>query len=111
MACCCVLEIVEINSPTPSTDKRYIAVLAVRSTTDPFIGIANQNTPTSVTRAISKKLMAAKGRVFPRTSSTGLSGVTISCYMVPISRSRTTAMAVRSRQVSMIMMAITPGTL
>ena len=60
---------------------------------------------------MSKNAIRAKGMVLPRISSAGLSGVTMSCSMVPISRSRTTAMDVSSSDVSMITMAMTPGTL
>ena len=42
----------------------------------PLIGILNQSTPTVVTRAISKKLINAKGMVLPRISSIGRIGVT-----------------------------------
>ena len=49
--------------------------------------------------------------VFPNISSIGLSGVTISCSIVPISLSRTIAIEVSRRHISMITKAITPGTL
>ena len=60
---------------------------------------------------MSKNAIRANGMVLPRISSTGLSGVTINCSMVPISRSLTTAMDVSRSDVSMITMAMTPGTL
>ena len=73
--------------------------------------MSNQKTPTTVTSSMSKKPTAANGNVFPIMSSMGLIGVTISCSMVPISRSLTMAIDVSRRQISMIMMAMTPGTL
>ena len=60
---------------------------------------------------MSKKPMSAKGIVLPSISSTGVSGVTINCSIVPISLSRTTAIEVRSRLMSITSIAITPGTL
>jgi len=55
----------------------------------------------------SKNPISAKGRVFPRISSAGRMGETKSCSMVPISRSRTMAMAVIIIRVSMMRMAMT----
>ena len=54
--------------------------------------------------------MRMKGMVLPRISSVALSGVTISCSMVPASFSRTTAMEVKSSDSSMTRKATIPGT-
>ncbi len=82
-----------------------------RSMTAPFMGTENQNTPKIVTSAISKYPIMAAGIVFPNISSNGLMGVTISCSIVPTSRSLTIDMDVNSRQVSITINAITPGTI
>ena len=62
-----------------------------------------------VTMSMSTKPTSAGVIVFPSISSRGRMGVTISCSMVPVSRSLTTAMDVSMRQVSMTMSAMTPG--
>ena len=110
-ACCWVFDIVEIKSPIPRTERRYTEVPMSRSIREPFIGTSNQNTPAAVTSAISANPKIAKGIVYPSISSAGLIGVTISCSMVPASLSRTTAIEVSLRHISMIIEAITPGTL
>jgi hypothetical protein len=55
--------------------------------------------------------MSANGIVLPAISSPAVSGLTMSCSRVPISRSRTTASEVSSRQTSRMMAPITAGTL
>ena len=52
----------------------------------------------------------AKGSVLPRMNSIGVIGVTMICSIVPISFSRTTAMLVSIKVISMTTIAITPGT-
>ena len=54
--------------------------------------------------------MAAKGASLPTRSCQGLTGVTMSCSIVPISFSRTTAMAESSMVMIMRIMASTAGT-
>ena len=54
--------------------------------------------------------MMIYGIVFPKISSMGLSGVTISCSIVPASFSLMMAMEVRSRERIMSNMATMPGT-
>jgi len=63
----------------------------------------------ALTRATSRKPMSAKGRVFPRMNSRRPMGVTMICSMVPISRSRTTAMLDRMMEMIMTSWAMTPG--
>ena len=58
----------------------------------------------------SAKPISANGTVLPRMNSAGVIGVTMICSMVPISFSRTTAMLVSIRVMSITMMAMTPGT-
>jgi len=88
-----------------------MAVHNKSSRSEPRIAIENHVVPTTVTRNMSKKTIMANGIVLRSINYTGLSGVTISCSIVPISRSRTMAIDVKSRQMSMIMIAITPGIL
>ena len=54
--------------------------------------------------------IAANGKVFPRISSIGRIGVTISCSIVPISFSRTIAIDVSVNVTNMMMLTMTPGT-
>ena len=63
-----------------------------------------------MTSATSSNPTSAKGRVLPSISSSGRIGVTINCSMVPISFSRTMAIAVSIRVTIMMMLATTPGT-
>ena len=63
-----------------------------------------------VTSSTSRSPINAKGSVLPRISSTGRMGVTINCSMVPISFSRTIAMAVSISVTSVMMFTTTPGT-
>ena len=62
------------------------------------------------TRIMSQKPIATKGSVLPKMSSRGRIGVTINCSIVPISFSRTMAMAVSDNVTSMMMFTTTPGT-
>ena len=55
--------------------------------------------------------MMAKGIILPARSCQGLMGVTTSCSMVPISRSRVMARLVRSMVITSRIMASTPGTM
>lgn len=111
IACCCVWETVDIKRPIPSVERRYSVVQKRRRMRLPLMGISNQNTPTAVMRRTSMKDIMAKGMVFPRISSKGVIGVTISCSIVPISLSLTIAIEVKRRDVNIMMKAITPGTL
>ena len=52
----------------------------------------------------------AAGTILPIMSSMGRMGVTINCSMVPISFSRTMAMAVSITVTTMMRLQITPGT-
>ena len=54
--------------------------------------------------------MIKKGTVFPKMNSIRRMGVTITCSMVPISFSRTMAMDVSIKQMTMSMTAMRPGT-
>ena len=62
------------------------------------------------TRAVSKSPIRKNGTVFPRMNSNRLIGVTMICSSVPISRSRTTAKAVRLTTMTRMRLPITPGT-
>ena len=77
----------------------------------PRSGTSNQKTATVVTSTKSPIAMIPNGTVFPTMSSPAVSGLTLSCSSVPISRSRTMASEVSSRQTSMMRVPTTPGTL
>jgi len=102
---------VEMNSPMPIVDIRYSPDPSSSNPRLPWIGTLNQLIPIKVTTSTSMKLINTNGRVLPRISSNDRIGVTINCSMVPISRSRTIAMAVSSSEISSTTTAITPGTL
>ena len=63
-----------------------------------------------ITKNVSTRPTSANGNVFPSISSMGRMGVTINCSMVPISFSRTIAMAVSIRVICMMMFTTMPGT-
>ena len=110
MACCCVLETVEIKSPMPSVLIRKIKVAPSNKNALPTIGILNHKMAKAITSTICAWEMIINGMVFPRISSKGFRGVTMSCSMVPDSLSRTIAMEVNSKERSMTKNATIPGT-
>ena len=76
----------------------------------PRSGMANQKRPTAATIAVLRKPMATNGAHLPRMNSTGRMGVTMICSIVPVSFSRTIAMLVSMRLMSMTSVAMMPGT-
>ena len=82
-----------------------------RTSTLPANGMPNHRIAITVMSTMSANATTTGGSVLPRMSSTGVSGLTISCSSVPISRSRTTARAVRMRLTSITSVPITAGTL
>src|ERR1041385_3876445 len=63
------------------------------------------------TSSVSMNAKMLYGRIFPTTSSQERIGVTISCSIVPRSRSRTIEEAVNNAVMKNRIMPITPGTL
>ncbi|OQB91132.1 MAG: hypothetical protein BWX86_02088 [Verrucomicrobia bacterium ADurb.Bin122] len=64
----------------------------------------------AVTSTTSIKPITAKGADLPRMNSTGRIGVTMTCSMVPTSFSRTIAMLVSMRLISITNSEMMPGT-
>ncbi len=77
----------------------------------PTKGIPNQTIPTASAIDISMYPRMAKGMIFPRISAGVGIGETMSCSSVPLSRSRTIAIAVRSIVIMVSSTATIPGTM
>jgi len=102
---------VEVKSPSPRVDIMKMRLNPKRSQTLPRMGTLNSQTDTPVTSRTSPIPMIRKGMSFPAMSSSGRMGVTLSCSMVPISFSRTTAMEVSIMVMTSRMSPSTPGTM
>ena len=109
MASCWVLAMVEANRPMPrpeSSSKPEQPRMRLKS---PRTGTPNHQWPMASTSRVSMKARMTYGRILPTTSSHGRMGVTMSCSIVPRSRSRTIAVAVRMEVMANRIMPITPG--
>jgi hypothetical protein len=111
IACCCVREIVERNSPSPSDVRRKQPERPMRSGTLPRIGMPNPKTITSITTVAFADAIAVNGTILPIISSAGVIGVTMICSSVPISFSRTIAIDVRFIVPARSIMTSRPGTM
>src|ERR1700683_662550 len=109
MACCWVLAMVEINRPMPRLVNRNKEALSNSTSALPRNGMPKISSAAVVmsTRSISPTMAA--GIILPIISSIGRMGVTINCSMVPISFSRTMAMAVSITVTTIMILAMTPG--
>ncbi len=111
-ASCWVLETVEMRSPRPSAgeqveDARQRAErgqLPVERHAEPEQRDGRDQRQVEETDERERDRLAGD-------QLAGVSGLTMSCSRVPISRSRTTASAVRSRQMSSMIAPTTAGTL
>ena len=109
MASCCVLAIVEASRPIPKPVTRNTPESRMIRPRSPRIGTPNHQCPTASTSIVLKNPSATYGISLPTINSHGRMGVTISCSIVPRSRSRTTEEAVRMAAMAYRIMPITPG--
>ena len=106
-ACCCVLQMEEINNPTPTIDNNEIDIEAKNKITDPLNGIS-KNCVTMILIKHTKIMdIMSGGIVFPIKISNDESGLTMSWSNVPISRSRAIDRAVSRRVITTASIATT----
>ena len=100
IACCCVLQIAEIKSPTPTIARSEIKIDTINRINEPANGIW-KNTIIIPVIIIVKVIAIIKGGIdFPKRISKDESGLTISWSKVPSSRSLAIESAVRIRVVT-----------
>lgn len=109
-ACCCILQMVEIRRPIPSTESRYRTVPRINVNGLPENGTSNQSVAMMAINETNESPMKKNGTAFLITNSSGLTGVTMICSSVPTSLSRTTAKDVRFTIITNVSVAMTPGT-
>src|SRR6056297_2855956 len=101
----------DIKSPSPMEQKINKKVKIKKAEKPPLKGTLNQNTPTSTIRKTSIMPIAIYGANFPAISSGGFIGVDTTCSNDPLSFSLTTVRDVKVAAISIIIMAISPGTM
>ena len=95
MASCCVLAMVEANRPIPRPESRKMPEMTMKERQAALDRHVEPEMAHYETSTVSISARMTYGRTLPTTSSHGRMGVTMSCSIVPRSRSRTTAVAVR----------------
>ena len=100
----------EITRPMPSAVSRKSAAVAKRTSSDPRSGTPKRKTAIAVDIVIPPIPMMKYGTSLPSRISVLATGVTMMPSMVPRSHSRATTSAVSNAPISVMMMAIRPGT-
>ena len=75
------------------------------------MGTPKRKCPASIESTVSRTPIAKYGASFPRISSGPRTGVEMSCSMVPVSHSLAMVSDVSSAAMSMMMTAMSPGTM
>ena len=101
---------VEISSPIASAPIRKMAEAPNSTSSDPRIGTPNWNTAMATDRAMAVMPRTKYGISLPASSSGRPVWVDISASMVPRSHSRATTSEVSRVPISVMLMAINPGT-
>ena len=100
IACCWVLQIDDIKSPTPTIDNNEIKIETKNSRNDPIKGILNAVITITVIMQVRHIAITSGGIVFPSRISKEVSGLTISWSKVPISLSLAIERAVSSKVIT-----------
>src|SRR5215469_13058240 len=107
LAASCDLVAAEIQNPSNSTAARKSDVASTISQTEPRNGTPNHPTAITAQNAVSSRPNRKYGPSFPIVTSNGVTGVDISCSIVPRSHSRAMVSEVRKVPTS----TTTPGTM
>ena len=98
-----------MSTPVPSVTNRKSSAPSENVATEPRNGTSNSSIPATTTTTMSAAAMSRYGAILPRNTSRGRNGITASCSMVPLWRSRTTPSAVATVPTNTRMMPHRPG--